>query len=106
MTEVAQRNVIALACGFKGIRFVNGMWVGVAPLSKSDLAFPLPDYLGDLNAMHEAVMAQPQDVRMKINDRLMHLIDSTAPYCLDRTINATAAQRAEAFLRVIGKWEE
>ena len=89
MTEQEQRTEIAEACGCQ------------APSEEF-----FPDYLHDLNAMHDAIMSQPQEIRMKINDTLMHLIDAEAPYCLDRTINATAAQRAEAFLKTIGKWKD
>jgi hypothetical protein len=56
----------------------------------------LPDYLNDLNAMHEAekVLDSTQ------GDRYFELLDQ-----LDvPSISATAAQRAEAFLRTIGKW--
>jgi predicted Zn-dependent protease len=68
----------------------------------------LPDYLNDLNAMHEAermLLAKcgndPQD------DLWIYYLANllmSAPLCLRE--HATAAQRAEAFLRTIGKWEE
>ena len=61
----------------------------------------IPDYLNDLNAMHEAekVLTSEQVTSYvylleSMNDRW-----STPAF-------ATAAQRAEAFLRTIGKWEE
>jgi hypothetical protein len=63
----------------------------------------LPDYLSDLNAMHEA------EETFQDNATLWHkyasIIDKdyvNQPY----TIGAAAAQRAEAFLRTVGRWEE
>jgi len=61
----------------------------------------LPDYLNDLNAMHEAenTVIKPQRLWyqycLKLNGR-----------SFDESIGATASQRAEAFLRTIGKWKE
>jgi hypothetical protein len=59
----------------------------------------LPDYLNDLNAMHEA-------------EKMLEADDNHAYgcYCSDlyekygNTVSLTASQRAEAFLRTIGKW--
>jgi hypothetical protein len=74
----------------------------------------LPDYLNDLNAMHEAVIS----INCMIGKRAKHREE------LCRVVNgrnfkgdlntehewrmehATAAQRAEAFLRTINKWED
>ena len=66
----------------------------------------LPDYLNDLNAMHEAekMLRKPMkgsDTDTIIGDR-MHKYAELIGYAFD----ATAAQRAEAFLKTIGKWEE
>lgn len=63
-----------------------------------------PDYPNDLNVMHEAIMAQPQNVRDSINHTLMESLRPNDRHILDRTINSTAAQRAEAFCRVF--WPE
>ena len=67
---------------------------------RSDYGTGIPDYCNDLNAMHEAerTMGDPQ------------LWDEYQSYLSDAMRNigwiyhATAAQRAEAFLRTIGKW--
>lgn len=61
----------------------------------------LPDYLGCLNAMHEAEKVLNHDQLLRYWGHLMNI-------CGDRyrPILATAAQRAEAFLRTLGKWEE
>jgi hypothetical protein len=62
---------------------------------------PLPDYLNDLNAMHEAqkILTYAQGGEMTLWITRIHG-DGYGPQLF-----ATAAQRAEAFLRTIGKWE-
>jgi predicted GTPase len=57
-----------------------------------------PDYCNDLNAMHEA---EKSLAYKQFEDYLMELLDF-----IDEPILATARQRAEAFLRTLGKWEE
>jgi len=59
----------------------------------------IPDYLNDLNAMHEAEQELNNVQRERYRTELVY---SHA----GRDVFATAAQRAEAFLRTIGKWEE
>ncbi len=94
MNPEKQRIAIAEACGWKtGYRDPEA-W------------HPLPDFLHDLNAMHEAekVLRKPMegsDTDTIIGDR-MHKYAELIGYAFD----ATAAQRAEAFLRTIGKWKE
>jgi hypothetical protein len=66
-----------------------------------------PKYCNDLNAMHEAEMTLPahggngqewDNSRSEFRWRLGLI-------CL-QPIHATARQRAEAFLRTLGKWED
>ena len=61
----------------------------------------LPDYLNDLNAMHEAekVLDYNQMNRYQNIELSRFVYTGTTWIC-----SATAAQRAEAFLRTIGKW--
>jgi len=56
------------------------------------------DYCNDLNAMHEA---EKTLTGKHFEDYLMELLDF-----IDEPILANARQRAEAFLRTLGKWEE
>lgn len=57
---------------------------------------PVPDYCHDLNAMHEAEDVLASDsIRCAITDYEL-LIEK----------RSTARQRAEAFLRTVGKWKE
>lgn len=71
-----------------------------------------PNYCNDLNAMHEAE-------KMLLTGSAKPVIHATSRYteqlcrilrCTDTALfqfaHATARQRAEAFLRTIGKWEE
>ncbi len=56
-----------------------------------------PDYLSDLNAMHEVV----NDLNEEDTDAFCHELMSIVGKgngCAARSINATAAQRAEAFV--------
>ena len=59
---------------------------------------PLPNYCTDLNAMHEA--------EEMLFDDDWDLYCTELGHSLRGCANATARQRAEAFLRTLGKWEE
>jgi hypothetical protein len=62
------------------------------------------NYCTDLNAMHEAekVLTDEQCVFIRL-----HLRERLENHPASRYVwNATARQRAEAFLRTLGKWEE
>lgn len=85
-----------------------------------------PDYATCLNAMHDAHLylvsiSQPASSRRQPDIRFaLHLMDICSPdkklwdngkflgshFDALKTANATARQRAEAFLRVQGKWVE
>jgi hypothetical protein len=94
MTPEAQRIAIAEACGLGDYNTSMNGW-------HAEYIRQLPDYLNDLNAMHEAEKA------MSVNDRNLY-IDTLGTTYHDswEFCTATAAQRAEAFLKTIGKWEE
>jgi len=112
MTNEQQQIAIAQACGWTLIEKSYGddlTTVGVAPDSR--VRTQLPDYLNDLNAMHEAVMSQnwPLSGRITYRRNLQDIVsrdkgvDNLIHY--GECINATAAQRAEAFLRTKGLWK-
>ena len=61
--------------------------------------FP-PDYLNDLNAMHDAEKVLTSSQMAPYVDSIQEMNERWATPAF-----ATAAQRAEAFLRTIGKWE-
>ena len=89
MTPDKQRAAIAQACGI----VTHDHW-GPLYRTPQGLVRVCPDFLNDLNAMHEAEKVLTADQWHKY-DRLNGW-----------KWNATATQRAEAFLRTIGKWEE
>ncbi len=82
MTPKQQRIAIAEACGEDNDSIVREL---------------IPDYLNDLNAMHQAEKVLTKD-------------EATTYACgklrggLFDAVHATASQRAEAFLHTIGKW--
>jgi len=67
----------------------------------------LPDYLNDLNAMHEAekIMSveQASDYYWKLKE--LHPVVDIIPACL-WVYHAAAYQRAEAFLKALGLWKD
>lgn len=70
---------------------------------------PIPDYLNDLNAMHEAEKVLfAMDGRFHINEGCRtRYLDNLLLICrggFHAGIHATAAQRAEAFLRTLNLW--
>lgn len=111
MNPDKQRIAIAEACGWKK----SDLWAWDGQTcyehAKHDprTASQLPDYLNDLNAMHEAekVLTEAQKVEYA---RHIFCAEQQAHEESDETwhrcVFATAAQRAEAFLKAIGKWEE
>ena len=76
----------------------KGKYVRTYQKGRGKLHQHLPDYLNDLNAMHEA-----EKVIRERADRVDSYLDQ-----LDGAmsgVHATAAQRAEAFLRTLGLWK-
>jgi hypothetical protein len=112
MKPDAQRIAIAEACGF----VCTGTDASGKPVWTRDnwtwiQAQMLPDYLNDLNAMHEAEKTTFNNSDLWISF-IDYLCDATGAIncsmvdALIITNHATAAQRAEAFLRAIGRWVE
>ena len=98
MTEQEQRIAIAQWCGWTMIwqAPIDG-WRGCCPTGSGHLHANLPDYLRDLNAMHEA--------EMRLDDTSFDFYRMELQKS-GRDIRATAHQRAEALLRAIGKWKD
>ena len=102
MTPEQQRIAIAEACGWEPTP--EGHFHPDNPTGQTP-----PNYLTDLNAMHEAEKVLTQQQRIEYVRELVFIWTGRN----DRAIpnwwfvhDATASQRAEAFLRTIGKWEE
>ena len=113
MNTEQQRIAIAEACGYINVR----MWgesciasMGMNAEGKYWGSLGVPDYLNDLNAMHEVEKTMLNDSLALINyaRELRYLVNSEGFAKNERFIcgnwHATAAQRAEAFLRTINKW--
>lgn len=122
MTPEAQRIAIAEACGWRAEEWQFGGWTCCNPhgaygefSGSREAAFTLnvPDYLNDLSAMHEAEKVL-KDWNKYVCMLAKVIVGDTRPKCSGNDyhvatsiiIHATAAQRAEAFLRTIGRWVE
>ncbi len=119
MSSEAQRVAIAEACGWTeianypvgNIRNDSGWHAVEHPVSRHHYPHPIPDYLSDLNAMHAAEKVisgwhQQSQYRLILRDVVIAAYDGSNWWLEYELIHATAAQRAEAFLRTLGKWEE
>lgn len=114
MTPEEKRIAIAEECGWKDIKHTFHEeadienrsithWSGLTGIPPEFIHYQnrirIPDYLNDLNAMHEAEKTmtdrQKDDYRIEL-----------AYYYGNGGIFATAAQRADTFLYTIGKLEE
>ena len=93
MNPEQQRIAIAEACG----------WLKVHGHSVAGI----PDYLNDLNAMHDAEETLQESQRVTYSNELYDLaVEHQLKTGKWSYLSMTASQRAEAFLRTIGKWEE
>lgn len=105
MNPEQQRIAIAKACGWEVDE--ERKTYGFQPLTDGCRTYTeLPDFLHDLNAMHEAEkVLTPEQL---VDYCAFSLRVATGEGCVTdyKMIRATASQRAEAFLRTIGKWEE
>lgn len=114
MTPEEQRIAIAMACGM----VVVSCTCCANPWKNLSTGKHIPDYLNDLNAMHEAVMSMDDDNRKAFRRELQYLIaPQTRPGPVsgiklmsmdsyDQWFHATAAQRAEAFLKTLNLWKD
>jgi len=104
------KQIIAIAeyCGWQQVMELHGYIKGIRPPTRGWIT--VPDYLNDLNAMHNAekhLLNREGDDWGIYCDNLMDIIVSAAGYsAADLYCHASAATRAEAFLKTIGKWEE
>ena len=112
MKPEQQRIAIAEACGHMNVRFTEfGSCVASTALNK-DGGFwgrhGVPDYLNDLNAMHEAEKTLTPEQRnqyINILDDMAGDIDDPVQHDFQWCCSS-ANHRAKAFVRVVGKWEE
>ncbi len=126
MTPKEQYIAIAEACGWinqgvaKKVPGLEGRWRHPQIRNHFVTTDLLPDYLNDLNAMHEAWNECIRG-RASLEDAFTHYLAVACGFDEDQgsitdpnlsvadiavVSNATAAQRAEAFLRATGRWED
>ncbi len=114
MTTEAQRDAIAEVCGY-----IRGKWAKDyrgRPSTEHNCWFnpnhpheyartiptAIPDYLNDLNMMHEA-----EKILSKIHKETMTMhLSKTLTKNQYFLWEVTAAQRAEAFLRTLNLWDD
>jgi hypothetical protein len=108
MSPDKQNIAIAQACGVVS----KDHW-GHLYKTEQGYARDCPDYLNDLNAMHEAERMltpeyQPAKGESQWSDYLgwLGFCGENKTREVYECVTASAAQRAEAFLRTVGKWEE
>lgn len=120
MTPEAQRIAIAQACGWepcepKKMPGTKAAWLGITHAFRKNGAYyrglnSIPNYLNDLNAMHEAELSldwpQKEKFRSILANKFHTLDDEGWALAHSKAIHATAAQRAEAFLRTLNLWTE
>ena len=115
MKTEQQRIAIAEACGWVDCIFIESLGLCKGKHENSRVQYDsghlsLPDYLNDLNAMREAEKVLLIDDQQRVYvDTLVWLNNggnsSIRFHGRWAAATATATQRAEAFLRTIGKWE-
>jgi hypothetical protein len=98
MNKEAQQIAIAEACGWSD--FWVGELTGVYATDPSGQEAAVPDYLNDLNAMHEAQkILRGQQVDAFVTTLCLKVQPKPSLW------DATAAQRAEAFLKALNLWK-
>lgn len=117
MTPEGQNAVIGNACGLRNLR-ASRPWewwdtpprIRLVATTAEGEVVEFPDYAHDLNAMHAAEEVLDDEQWLEY---MLYLCDGCnqhsdlGKWTLTRVLmHATATQRAEAFLRTIGKWEE
>ena len=122
MTNEQINQRIAEACGWKKMNWneatvygspTHGFRVWKSKHQDSIMSYKgrvgerIPDYLNDLNAMHEAVKSLPQNLKPRYFACLCAVVSgAVALHGYSEATEATAAQRAEAFLRTLNQWNE
>lgn len=100
IAEATGWTVILESCSDK----IGNFWGGYSPSDPHNW-IPIPNYHNDLNAMHEA--EGTLDSVIQIKSYCYHLTSQAKPeYATEHLVRASAADKAEAFLRTLGKWED
>ena len=109
MSPEQQRIAIAEACGWKydpaaapNMKSI-GIMCWIRPGNDAWQTERVPNYLNDLNAMHEAEATLTLRQRFAFRTFLIKA-HRNKEYPDVRAISSTAAQRAEAFLKTLNLW--
>lgn len=104
MSDEQINAAIAQACGYECREPYAQGWV--LP-NKTAWQLTIPNYCTDLNAMHDAeILIQDRNKYLNILASVTEPIDGLPKDHDWAFTRATARQRAETFLRTLGKWEE
>lgn len=107
MSPEAQRIAIAEACGWTKVHYEAGHKPPYGNPPGKGIGRSLPNYLNDLNAVHEAEMVLTEEQR---SIYCYHLLPNKEQAFEREDVwigaHATSAQRAEAFLRTLNLWKE
>ena len=118
MSPEKQRIAIATACGWTKFNSATHKWAilyGQPPNACSN-SWELPHFLNDLNAMHAAEKVLTYEQKEQFVFWMNHIHPSADIHHSDTQkdfrlevfslVHSPASQRAEAFLRTLGLWEE
>jgi hypothetical protein len=97
MTDEQINAAIAEVCGWTSVNAAHRS--GKAPGANYVGGEFIPDYCADLNAMHEAE-------KSLLISKFPTYVKKLTKINFGDPITAGARERAEAFLRTLGKWEE
>lgn len=103
MTEWEINIAIAEACGWTKEVGCTGI---IRWRNDKELSDALPNYCHDLNAMHEAEKTLSAVRSIVYRTFLALIVEDDPTNRHNERAFATDRQRAEAFLRTLGKWEE
>ena len=105
MTPEEQRIAIAEACGIKPPYKIEQGLDGKDWQARKTI-WTIPDYLNDLNAMHEAEKLLKSEQHFTFQVELARVINTTTYPLNFALLHATSAQRAEAFLKTLNLWKD
>lgn len=100
MSDVQINIAIAEACGWE-VKVKK--YLAKPPNGEWQYRDKIPNYCNDLNAMHEAEKILSDESHADYACELVKTIRRNGEWF--ESVSATAAQRAEAFLKTINKWE-
>ena len=106
MTPEQQRIAIARFLGFTNIEHERLKTCVLLIGRRSGAKSEIPDYLNDLNAMHEAEQYLSPGQFWHYYERIISDFDLYEGEANPMIIHATASHRAECFLKTLNLWEE